>query len=185
MCVRAEEGAQPAVPQPKINQSEIDDGVAVILNRYRTALMAVLLGAAGGSAAQQMIVYPAKGQSPEQQRKDQGECQVWATQSTGIDPVALAQSPPPQETGAAGGGGERIRGAAGGAIGGAVIGAIAGDTGKGAATGAVVGTIAGGRRARQNQAARNEQAQSQRQQQNNTWSRAVAACLEARGYTVR
>lgn len=152
---------------------------------FRTAVATALVAAAAQSAAQQMIIYPAKGQSAEQQRKDQGECQVWATQNTGIDPAVLAQSPPPQETGAAVGGGERARGAVRGAVGGAAIGAIAGDTGKGAGIGAVAGTMAGGRQARQNQAARNQQAQSQRQQQINTWNRAVGACLEARGYTVR
>jgi hypothetical protein len=34
-------------------------------------------------------------------------------------------------------------------------------------------------------AAKQQQAQAQRQQQMSTWNRAVGACLEARGYTVR
>ena len=110
---------------------------------------------------------------------------MWAKQSTGVDPANLAASPPPQESGAATGDGERVQGAARGAVGGAAIGAIAGDTGKGAAIGAVVGTMGGGRRARQNQAARNQQAQSAHQQQLNTYNRAVAACLEGRGYTLK
>ena len=131
------------------------------------------------------IIYPAKGQSPQQQQKDEGECHVWAKQNTGVDPAALAASPPPQQTGAAVGGGERVRGAAGGALGGVAIGAIAGNAGRGAAIGAVVGTMAGGRRARQNQAASNQQAQGARQQQLNTYNRAVSACLEGRGYTIK
>ena len=150
----------------------------------RITIGAAALALALAAAAQQPIVYPAKGQSPQQQQKDQGECQVWATQSTGIDPAALAQTPVPQQQSSVGGG-ERVKGAAGGALGGLAIGAIAGDAGQGAAIGAVVGTMAGGRRARQNQSARNQQSQSQRQQQINTWNRAVGACLEARGYTVR
>ena len=145
----------------------------------------VALCVALSAPAQQPIVYPAKGQSPQQQQKDQAECHVWATKSTGIDPVALAQAPAPAPSGPAVGGGERVGGAARGALGGLAIGAIAGDAGQGAAIGAVVGTMAGGRQARQNQSAKQQQAQAQRQQQMSTWNRAVGACLEARGYTVR
>src|ERR671912_248205 len=61
------------------------------------------------------------------------------------------------------GGGERVKGAARGALGGAAIGAIAGDAGQGAGIGAVVGTAAGGRRARQNRVAQNQQAVDQQQ----------------------
>jgi hypothetical protein len=132
--------------------------------------------------AQQPIIYPAGGQSPAQQQKDQGECQVWATQSTGIDPAALAAAPPPQSSST--GGGERVAGAAKGAVAGVAIGAIAGDAGKGAAIGAVVGTMAGGRRARQNQAAQQQAGQAQTQEQLNTWYRAIGACMTARNYTV-
>lgn len=146
--------------------------------------MSVLAVTATGAAAQQLIVYPAQGQSPEQQQKDQGECQSWATQSTGVDPAALAQAPPPP-TGSTWGGGERAAGATRGALGGLAIGAIAGDAGEGAAIGAVLGTMGGGRRARMNQSAQQQQAQAQRQQQMSTWNRAVAACLEARGYSVK
>jgi hypothetical protein len=101
-------------------------------------------------AAQQMIVYPAQGQSAEQQQRDQTECQTWATQNTGIDPVALAQAP--VSSGSSSGGGERVSGMARGALGGLAIGTIAGDAGESAAIGAVVGTMAGGRDAPHNQA---------------------------------
>lgn len=135
------------------------------------------------AAAQKPIAYPAKGQSAAKQSKDEGECYAWARQSTGIDP-AMAAAPPPQETGPAGGGGERVRGAARGAVGGAAIGAIAGDTGEGAAIGAVVGTMRGGRQARQSQAARNQQAQAGSQEALNTYYRAYGACMSGRGYTI-
>jgi len=154
--------------------------------------VATVLAVAAGVAAhaQQPIVYPAKGQSPQQQQKDQAECNAWAKQTTGIDPVAVAQAPVPQpQGGPAVGGGERLRGAARGAAGGAVIGGIAGDAGEGAAAGAVAGTMVGGARARRNRAAQQEQAQAQgeaqKQQAIGTYNRAVAACLEARGYTVK
>lgn len=136
--------------------------------------------------AQQPVIYPAKGQSAAQQNRDEGECHVWARNSTGVDPAAVARQPVPQETGPATGGGERVRGAARGAVGGAIIGEVAGNHGgEGAAAGAVLGTMRGGREARQNQAARNQQAQAQQQQTLNTYYRAYAACMEGRGYTIR
>jgi hypothetical protein len=137
------------------------------------------------SMAQAPVVYPAKGQSAAQQSKDNGECYVWAKQTTGIDPAVVAQQPAPQDSGPAVGGGERIKGAARGALGGAAIGAIGGDAGQGAGIGAVVGTMAGGRQARRNQAAKNQQAQSQQQQAIGTYDRAFGACMQGRGYTVR
>ena len=138
------------------------------------------------AAAQQPIIYPAKGQSPQQQNKDTSDCQLWAKQTTGVDPVAIAQhsgqpAPPPAQGG-------RVRGAAGGAAGGAAIGAIAGDAGKGAAIGAVTGTVAGGiRQRRNNQAAAAQQQVGQQQvgQEMATYNRAVGACMTGRGYTVQ
>jgi hypothetical protein len=146
--------------------------------------LAVLLFAFA-AAAQRPIVYPAKGQSAQQQSQDETQCSVWAKQSTGIDPAAVASSPAPQQTGPAVGGGQRLGGAARGAAGGAAIGAIAGDAGKGAGIGAVVGTMTGGRRARQQQAAQNQQSQAQQQDLTQTYYRAYAACLEGRGYTIK
>jgi hypothetical protein len=135
--------------------------------------------------AQKPIVYPAKGQSAQQQTKDDSACYAWAKQTTGIDPAVVTSTPPPQQTGPAVGGGERVKGAARGALGGAAIGAIAGDAGQGAGIGAVVGTAAGGRRARQNRDAQNEQAVNQQQDLINTYYRAFGACMEGRGYTIK
>ena len=150
-----------------------------------TTVGAALIGLVAMSAeAQKPVVYPAKGQSAEQQQKDQAECDVWAKQTTGVDPVAVAQAPPPAQ-GSTAGGGQRIRGAARGAAGGALVGAIAGDAGTGAGVGAVVGTMAGGRRARQEQAQQQQQAEAQKQQTINTYYRAFAACLEGRGYSIK
>jgi hypothetical protein len=142
----------------------------------------MLMPAAGQT--QSPIVYPAKGQNPQQQARDQGECQAWARQSTGVDPAALAQTPAPAQ-GPAVGGGQRVVGAAGGAAAGAAIGAIAGDAGAGAGIGAVVGTMAGGRRARQARSQQQQSAEAQKQQAVSTYHRAFAACMEARGYTVK
>lgn len=132
--------------------------------------------------AQQPIIYPSKGQTPQQQSKDDGECYVWAKQNTGIDPAVLAQTPAQAQTSS--GGHERLHGAARGALGGAAIGAIVGDAGKGAGVGAVLGTMRGGRDARENEASRQQQSQSQHQQSIQTFYRAYGACMQGRGYTV-
>lgn len=155
------------------------------MNRIAILGLAVVVAAGAGLAdAQRPSVYPAQKQSAQQKQKDDKECMAWAKQDTGIDPAA-ASAPPPQQTGPAVGGGERVRGAARGAVGGAVIGGIAGDAGTGAGVGAAAGTMAGGSRARQNQAAQNQQAVQQQQQQLTTFWRAYGACMQGRGYSVK
>lgn len=131
-----------------------------------------------------VVTYPAKGQSAQQQNKDEGECYAWAKQQTGIDPVAVANQPTKEE-GPAVGGGERARGAARGAVGGLAIGAVAGDAGKGAAVGAVAGTMVGGHRARQNKAAREQQAEQSKSSTLQHFSKAFGVCMEGRGYSVK
>jgi YMGG-like Gly-zipper len=159
----------------------------------------------GIAVAENLVIYPAKGQSAEQQSKDELECQGWAKQNTGVDPLALASEaaqPPPVSAAPADTsrpGGQRVKGAARGAVGGAAIGAIAGDAGKGAAIGAVGGTMAGGARKRREgrEAATTQQsAQADAQQQAAahsaevqqklaTFNKAYAACLEGKGYSVK
>jgi hypothetical protein len=146
---------------------------------------AILVAIFSTEAFSQLVIYPAKGQSAAQQKKDEGECYTWAKGQTGYDPAQASQSaPPPQQPV----GGERVQGAARGALGGAAIGAIAGDAGKGAAIGAVAGTMAGGARQRQKQSA-NQQAAAEQQQataaQQQGFQKAYAACFEGRGYTVK
>jgi hypothetical protein len=131
-----------------------------------------------------LVPYPSKGQSAEQQGKDEGECYGWAKQQTGIDPTAVASTPPPP-SGPAVGGGERLRGAARGALGGAAVGAIAGDTGKGAGIGAVAGTMAGGHRARQGQQAQSQQAQAAQAETSQHFNKAFSACMEGKGYVIK
>ena len=139
------------------------------------AMVPVVVGLLLGLALAQGYVYPAKGQSPQQQRQqDQADCQGWAMQQSGVNPGAMA--PPPS-----GPTGQVARTTARGAAVGAVGGAIGGDAGKGAAIGAATGALVGGmRRADQRRAA--DQAQSQASAE---YGRAYAACLEGRGYTVK
>ncbi len=132
-----------------------------------------------------VVAYPSKGQPAEQQNKDEGECFAWAKQQTGIDPVAVA-SAPAQQSGPAAGGGERLRGAARGAAGGAAIGAIADDeAGKGAGVGAVVGTMSGGRKARKNKEAQQQQAEQAKAGTLDKFNKAFSVCMEGRGYAVK
>jgi hypothetical protein len=143
------------------------------------AALAAALLVAGHAQAAKPIAYPAKGQSAQQQKKDDGECYAWAKSNTGIDPAAVAAAPPPA-SGPAVGGGERAKGAVRGAAVGGIV-----DGGDGARTGAAVGVVAGGARARQNQKAQQASAQSQQQGAMDTFYRAYGACMSGRGYTIK
>ena len=132
----------------------------------------------------QQFVYPAKGQSADQQKKDESACHQWAVQQTGFDP---AQPPPPASakpattaTGTTPGAGAR------GAARGAIVGeAVSGDAGTGAAVGAAA---ARGQSRRQNAAQAQQQQQATQQatsSQQAAYGKARAACLEGRGYSVK
>lgn len=153
------------------------------------------------AAAQDLFVYPAKGQSQEQLANDRYECHRWAVQESGFDPTEFGAEPPrivkvpvPENKAA----GATSKGAAAGAIAGAVLG-HGDDKLKNAVIGAVVGSIAGaaveqsGQLEAEGQA--REQAEKQSQQiaqskaekavQRSNYRRAISACLEGRGYTVK
>jgi hypothetical protein len=135
------------------------------------------------TALAEMYIYPAKGQTKEQQDQDEFQCHQWSVEQTGFDPTKQA---PPSGTAQQSSGGA-VRGAGRGAALGAIGGAIGGDAGKGAAVGAAVGGAGG--RMRQNQQNQQAQAQAQQAQQayQNTldgYNRAKATCLQGRGYTV-
>jgi len=150
--------------------------------RASALLMAAVFTA---GAAAQTYVYPAKGQSADQQKKDEGACHTWAVQQSKYDP---ANPPPPPPTAAApttatgttpGAG---VRGAARGAVVGEVVG---GDASTGAAVGAAA---ARGQSRRQNAAAGQQQQQAATQQSQAgmaNYQKARAVCLEGRGYTVK
>jgi hypothetical protein len=159
---------------------------------YLAAFLLFATLVSGPVLAQDLIIYPSKGQSQQQLEKDKFECYSWAKQQTGFDPMEVpkATAPPPQPQAPKGG---LFRGAARGALVGAVAGEIADDDpGKGAAIGATTGALIGGMR-RQDQKRKQEQAQqeweqqqvAQYQQKRNTYNRAFGACLEGRGYTVK
>jgi Glycine zipper len=148
----------------------------------------------GLAASLGLYVFPAKGQTPEQQGQDEQACYAWSKEQSGIDPATVKANPDSAmkaasakvDTAAQGAG---ARGAARGAAGGAVVGAIAGDAGEGAAIGAVVG-LASGRKAKKQA---KKQAEQQASQQANAWAagqidtfkKGMTACLEGKGDTVK
>ncbi|MCF7970224.1 MAG: hypothetical protein K9L22_03540 [Methylococcaceae bacterium] len=129
---------------------------------------ALIISVSTQSHAQEAYVYPAQGQSPEQQEKDQYSCYVWAKNKSGVDPM---------NSGSNSGRKSLLGGAARGAAGGAIIGAIAGDAGKGAAIGAATGGVVRG--------LRNSSNRNNNNSNNNDYDRAYAVCLEGRGYNVK
>jgi len=142
-----------------------------------------------------MFPFPAKNQTPAQQATDEKACYDWAGQQTGIDAVAAAN--PNTEAAAAAAQaqvdsaatGAAVKGAAAGAAGGAIVGAIAGDAGEGAAIGAVAGAARGRRAKKQAVAKAGQQgaqaAKAQGDAQLETFKKAMGACLEGKGYTVK
>ena len=124
------------------------------------------------------IVYPAAGQSMEQQGRDESECRNWATQQTGVYPN---QAPPAYYGNSSQQGAPVARGAARGAVVGEVVG---GDAGKGAAVGATAGVIRKNQ-ARRQEAQINEQAAAQYQADVGRYNQAFAVCMQGRGYAVQ
>lgn len=149
----------------------------------------------------QTYFYPTRGQTPQQEESDKGQCYAWAVQQTGFDPAnprVATPPPPPQQFGqpqAPQGG--MFQGAMGGAALGAVGGAIGGNAGEGAAIGAGVGALFGAMRRMRSEEQQQQQMQAQQQQQQRyleqqqnalaqgraNYNRAFSACMSARGYT--
>lgn len=144
----------------------------------------------------QVFFYPTQGQSPERQERDRYECYMWAVKQSGFDPSqpqlaphqrfeVVPTAPPGQDV-------------AVGAVTGAVLGAVVSPPGR-AAEGAAVGAVAGAVVGAASEAARQEQAERvQRkvdrraaermallEQRAANYRRAMTACLEGRGYSVR
>jgi outer membrane lipoprotein SlyB len=144
----------------------------------------------------QVYFYPRAGQTNEQQSRDHYECYNWAVDRTGFDPaqssiptdqrVRVVPMPPP--------GHDTATLAIAGAVLGALIGGprhAAGGALIGAAGGAVAGAASDS--ARQEYALQQEEAYAARDQARNArgdarvlgFRRAMSACLEGRGYSVR
>jgi hypothetical protein len=165
-----------------------DPGRRVMKNLLRTTVCGLLtILVAGLALAQEVYIYPAKGQSAEQQDKDKYECYNWAKNDTGFDPMALptTSSAPPKSQ-------KKSGGAITGALGGAVLGGVLGDSSKSAKRGALAGGLIGGvRQSSQNTKTEQNRSDWERTESanyasnRNNYNRAYSACLEGRGYTVK
>jgi Glycine zipper 2TM domain len=138
-----------------------------------------------------VYAYPLHGQPPQQQDRDHYECSIWATQQTGFDPSAPGV--PPQQQVHVVSGPPPGSGTAVGAVTGAILGAaIAGPwrAPGGALAGAVVGGALGtaaeaSARQTQTYTVTDQRALAQIQQKAGNYRRALSACLDARGYSVK
>jgi hypothetical protein len=165
-------------------------------HRHREPPPAPAPAPAPEAAPPQVYVYPTNGQSEAQLDRDRYECHVWAVKQTNFDPsephvaphqrVQVVAMPPP--------GTSTVAGAATGAILGAAV-SRPRDAGGGAVVGAVAGALIGAAAdsQRQERAEQVQQRYDQRdaaaaarlEQQSNEYRRAIGACLEGRGYTVK
>lgn len=138
------------------------------------------------------VIFPAKGQTPEQQKRDETAAYDWATGQTGWDPYKeydklVQKGYVAAETANAAKGGA-VKGAARGALLGVAIGAIAGDAGEGAAIGAAAGGLTGGARSRRTKKAAGgaaDAAVATYRQQFAVWDKSFMAAMEGKGYTVK
>ena len=141
----------------------------------------------------EVYAYPLHGQPPEQQDRDHYECSQWATQQTGFDPSAPGV-PPHERVQVVSPGPPSGAGTAIGAIAGAVIGAAISPRWQ-AAPGALAGAVVGGAIGNASDVANAHQtrtcvvsdrrAVALQEQQAAKFRRALGACLDGRGYSVR
>jgi hypothetical protein len=152
----------------------------------RTLSILALAATMASTAGAQQYAYPAKGQSPEQQKADEAACHSWAVQQTGFDPArppaAAPAAPPPGTTPTGATVGSGARGAARGAVVGEVV---AGDAASGAAVGAVAARGQSRRENRRQAMAAGEQQAAATQQGQDAYANARGACLSGRGYSVK
>ncbi len=148
----------------------------------------------GPVGAQDPIFYPAKEQSDDQLEKDNFECYKWAKKRTGFDPMKTptTKTAQPEKEEKVWGAGETA--VVGGVVG-AGVGAIAGG-GKGALIGGAVGVgggalIGGARSSDQREREDKKRKDWERREANNhardrnEYNRALGACMEGRGYSVK
>ena len=144
----------------------------------------------------EVVFYPRSGQSERQQDRDRYECHQWAVGQSGFDPsLPHAVGSPSVRVVPAGGPGHDTAALA---VTGALVGAVVARPhrgAEGALVGATIGAVAGAmsdtaraeqaQRMEESYAAREQRQQAMLERQADAYRRAISACLEARGYTVR
>ncbi|MBV8495281.1 MAG: glycine zipper 2TM domain-containing protein [Gammaproteobacteria bacterium] len=147
-----------------------------------------------------VYAYPLHNQPQDQQDRDHYECSVWATQQSGFDPSAPGV-PPHERVRIVSAGPPPGTNTAIGAVTGAIIGAAisprwqsAGGALAGAVVGGAIGSAADASNAQANAAnmqqaraagAQDRSAAAAQEQKAANYRRAISACLDARGYSVR
>jgi hypothetical protein len=139
----------------------------------------------------EVYAYPMRGQPPAQQDRDRYECSIWATSQTGFDPSApgvpphervVVSGPPPGTNTAIG------------AVTGALIGATVARPWNaapaalaGAVVGGAIGSAADAANAQQTHTVlvQDRRAMAIQEQKAASYRRALTACLDARGYSVK
>ena len=163
--------------------------IACFIVCYGIAGSVTMAQSAGEAVAKKVGVYvfPANGQTQDQQNTDESYCYTWAVQQSGYDPINPTTVQAEQVK--KGPDGSAVIGSAKGAAFGAAIGAISGDAGKGASIGAVSGAVLGHHRGRMRksmeQAGSDEAASQQNQNLVDGFKKAFSVCLEGKGYTVK
>jgi hypothetical protein len=147
-----------------------------------------------------VYAYPLHNQPPDQQDRDHYECSTWATQQTGFDPSAPGV-PPHDRVRVVSAGPPPGTNTAIGAVAGAVLGAVIAPRWQaapaalaGAVVGGAIGSTADAANAQANAAnsanaqaaaAQDRRAAATYEQQAANYRRALAACLDGRGYSVK
>jgi len=148
------------------------------------------------SATSEIFVYASHGQSDKQLDRDRYECHNWAVAQSHYNPSDphLAPHQQVQVVAAPPAGRDTVAGAMTGAVIGAAVGAPHESGG-----GAIIGAIAGGMMGAASDSARHQEAQrinaqgsaeeqaerARLEKQASDYRRAISACLEGRGYTVK
>ncbi|MCU7835241.1 MAG: hypothetical protein KZQ83_08275 [gamma proteobacterium symbiont of Taylorina sp.] len=158
----------------------------MIVSIKSTFVIIALAAVLNISLANDLMVFPAKGQSDKQIEQDKYSCYGWAKGQTGFDPMKTptTSTPPPSQT-------KKSGGVVKGGLGGAALGGIFGGS-KGAKRGAAAGGLIGGvRQSSANSASQQKTEQWQQQEASkyannrDKYNRAYSACLEGKGYTVK
>jgi hypothetical protein len=131
-----------------------------------------------------LYVYPQKQQTATQQLTDEQQCYSSAKTQTGFDPNAPttgAKTPKPSS-------GDDHAAAKGAMRGATISGVDGGDPAHGAARGAILGSARAKHKAKEQSEQADKKAdatKTQQQQKQDDFKRAMSACLDARGYSVR
>ena len=140
----------------------------------------------------QVFAYPMRGQPPDVQDRDHYECSQWATSQTGFDPSAPGV--PPHERVVVSSGPPPGTNTAIGAVTGAIIGgAVARPWNAapamlaGAVVGGAIGSATDAANAQQTHTVlvQDRRAVAAQEQRAANYRRALGACLDARGYSVK